>query len=90
MVVGGASSSPVRDATSADAFIPCCRLRGSFLSVASRRCIAHWGGGGAAADHKMGRLYFKISTVFLHRPNLMRSLTNIPMFVKHGTGTNAT
>ncbi len=38
---------------------------GSFLSVASRRCIAHWGGGGAADDHKMERLYFNISTGFL-------------------------
>jgi hypothetical protein len=36
--------------------------KGFFLSVDSRRCIAHWGGGGAADDHKKGRLYFNIST----------------------------
>jgi len=43
--------------------------KGSFLSVASRRCIAHWGGGGAADDHKRASLYFNISTGFLHRPD---------------------
>jgi hypothetical protein len=43
--------------------------KGFFLSVASRRCIAHWGGGSAADDHKRERLYFNISTGYLSRQN---------------------
>jgi hypothetical protein len=27
--------------------------KGYFLFVASRRCIAHWGGGGAADDNEV-------------------------------------
>ena len=66
MVVGGASSSPVRDATSTDALFYVVVTKRSYLSVASRRCIAHWGGGGAADDHKMERLYFNTSTGYLY------------------------
>ncbi len=66
MVVGCASSSPVRDATSAAHLFYVVVTKGSFLSVASRRCIAHWGGGGVADDHKRERLYFNISTGYLH------------------------